>query len=202
MIRVLVADDHPVVRAGLVFVLTSADDIVVVADVADGRAALDHPALDNTDVLVLDLAMPVLDGLSVLDELARRPTRPRTLVLTSMGEDARIVRAVESGADGVLFKDSPASEILDAIRAVATGRTVLASDAAAKLQSAATRPSLSAREVEVLQLVARGTSNAAIGRELFISEATVKTHLQHCFDKLGAADRAHAVTIAGQLGLL
>lgn len=206
-IRVLVCDDHPVVRVGLLQVLSLASDLAVVGEAVDGVGVLEHARLSATDVLLLDLAMPGLDGLAVLDELDRRRDAPRTLVLTSIGDDERIVRAIEAGARGCLFKDAQPQEILDAIRDVAQGRTVLGPAAATSLVRVGrsrTEPavSLTPREREILQLVAVGTGNAAIGRRLFISEATVKTHLQHVYAKLGASDRAHAVTRARDLGLL
>lgn len=206
MIRVLIVDDHPVMRAGLRHVLSAAPDIEVLDDCADGLQALEHPRLEDVDVMVLDISMPALDGVDVLGLLAERPAPPRVLVLTSMGEDERIVAAIEAGAGGILFKDAGARAIVDGVREVAAGRTVLAARAADSLfrQHRAKDPGvhLTERELEVLQLVSQGNSNAAIGKALFISETTVKTHLQRAFSKLDASDRAHAITLAREHGLL
>lgn len=206
MIRVLIVDDHPVMRTGLAHVLSATADLEVVDECKDGLSALEHPRLTEVDVMLLDISMPGLDGVEVLELLAERMHSPRVLVLTSIGEDDRIVRAIEAGAGGVLFKDAGSQAIAEGVREVAAGRTVLASQAADSLirerQPRGPVVRLTQREREILQLVAQGKANAAIGRALFISETTVKTHLQHAYTKLGAADRAHAITLAREQGLL
>lgn len=206
MITVLIVDDHPVMRAGLRHVLSAVPDLEVIDDCKDGLAALEHPRLAEVDVILLDISMPGLDGVEVLELLAERQHAPRVLVLTSIAEDDRIVRAIEAGAGGVLFKDAGAPAIAEGVREVAAGRTVLASRAADSLirERRPREPGvrLTQREREILGLVAQGKSNAAIGRALYISETTVKTHLQHAYTKLDASDRAHAITLAREQGLL
>lgn len=203
MIRVIVADDHPVMRSGVVQVLRAEPTVEVVGEAADGLEVLEHPALDRCDVLMLDLAMPRLDGVGVLRVLADRPSAPRVLVLTAGQE--RIADAIEAGAAGCVLKDARPEELVDAVHTTARGGAVLAPAAASAVIQAARdvgRAALTQREIDVLQLVSHGTTNGAIASELGIGLATVKTHLQHAFEKLGAQDRAHAITIARDRGLL
>ena len=205
MIRLLVVDDHPVVRAGMVAVLGEEVDFEVVGEAADGAEAVALVPRLRPDVVLMDLRMPVLDGAAATAQITAQDGAPQVLVLTTYDTDADIVRAVEGGARGYLLKDAPTDVLADAIRRAARGETVLASPVAARLADrlrAPARPELTAREVEVLGLVARGLSNADIGRELFIGEATVKTHLIRAFAKLGVADRTAAVTAAYASGLI
>ena len=204
MIRVLVADDHPVVRAGIVALLGSADDIEVVGQASTGREAVDLALSLEPEIVLMDLRMPDLTG----DEataviLARRPGI-RIVVLTTYESDENILTAIEAGASGYLLKAAPQDEILAGIRSVARGEVALAPSIAAMLVKRVSTPkiTLSPRETEVLRLVASGNSNPAIAAALFLSEATVKTHLLHAFEKLSVSDRTHAVTRAMQLGLL
>lgn len=204
-IRVLVVDDHPVVRSGLVGMLDVADDLEVVGEAADGEEALVRVAALRPDVVLMDLRMPRLDGAGATARIVADHPASRVLVLTTYDTDTDIVRAVEAGATGYLLKDTPRSQLVDAVRAAARGETVLAPPVAARLVSRMRTPAaepLSPREVEVLAAVARGLSNAEIGRELFIGEATVKTHLQRAFAKLGVDDRTRAVTVAMERGFL
>lgn len=205
MIRVLVVDDHPVVRAGMVALLGELDDIDVVGEAANGSEAVALVPRLTPDVVLMDLRMPVMDGAEATARLRARPGAPEVLVLTTYDTDADIVRAVESGARGYLLKDTPPAVLADAIRRAALGETVLAPPVAAKLAErlrAPARADLTPRELEVLQAVARGLSNAEVGRELFIGEATVKTHLLRIFAKLEVTDRTAAVTAAYGLGLI
>jgi len=204
VIRVLVADDHPIVRSGIVALLSTAPDIEVVAEAVDGREAVDLAIALEPDLVVMDLRMPRLDG----DEataliLSARPA-VRVIVLTTYETDASILTAIEAGASGYLLKAAPQEEILAGIRSVARGEVALAPSIAAMLVGRLKTPAvtLSPRETEVLRLVAQGLSNPAIAKKLFLGEATVKTHLLHAFEKLEVGDRTRAVTKAMELGLL
>jgi DNA-binding NarL/FixJ family response regulator len=204
-LRIVVVDDHPVVRAGLRGILEGSPGFSVVGEAADGLAALEVVAATRPDVLLLDLRMPLLDGASTIERLAATWPGVRVLVLTTYDQDQDILRAVEAGATGVLLKDAPREELFRAVRAVARGESVLAPGLTARLMDRWRAPKVDApteRELEVLRLVARGLTNRAIGRQLSISEATVKTHLVHAFDKLGVDDRTAAVTVALERGLL
>ena len=204
MIRVLLVDDHPVVRSGLAGLLAAEDDLEVVGEAGDGMEAVSLAERLQPDVVLMDLHMPVLDGPGATTELARRVPGARVLVLTTFDTDADIVRAVEAGATGYLLKDTPRDQLVDAVRRAANGETVLAPPVAARLMRRMRDREfeLTAREMQVLQGVARGLSNAAIGRELFVSEATIKTHLLHIFEKLDVSDRTAAVTVAMTRGIL
>ncbi|GGB79787.1 LuxR family transcriptional regulator [Knoellia flava TL1] len=205
MIRVLVVDDHPVVRAGMVALLGELDDVEVVGEAGNGAEALALAPRLSPDVVLMDLRMPVMDGADATARLRDLPDAPQVLVLTTYDTDADIVRAVESGARGYLLKDTPPDVLADAIRRAALGETVLASPVAARLAErlrAPARSELTPRELEVLRAVARGLSNAEVGRELYIGEATVKTHLLRIFAKLEVTDRTAAVTAAYGQGLI
>ena len=207
MIRVVVADDHPIVRAGIIALLQDADDVSVVGQADDGETAVSVALAERPDVVLMDLRMPALDGVQATAQILAREPLIRVLILTTYESDDQILAAIEAGAAGYLLKAAPESEILAGLRATARGETALAPSAAAALVRRATAkpttgPSLSPRELEVLQLVAQGGSNPAIGRALFLSETTVKTHLGHVFEKLGVKDRTRAVTRAMELGIL
>jgi DNA-binding NarL/FixJ family response regulator len=214
VIRILVTDDHPIVRAGLVGLLDVEDDMLIVGEAADGAEALTRLAAlapEIVDVVLMDLRMPVLDGAGATARIAAEFPSTHVLVLTTYDTDADIVRAVEAGAAGYLLKDTPRTQLVEAVRAAARGETVLAPPVAARLisrlRSPAPQPAppenpLTPRELEVLRAVSRGLSNAEIGRELFIGEATVKTHLLRAFVKLGVDDRTRAVTAAMERGYL
>ena len=205
MIRILVVDDHPVVRSGLAGMLDVEDDLTVVGEAGDGEEAIVRVAALGPDVVLMDLRMPRLDGVGATSRIVAEHPGSRVLVLTTYDTDADIVRAVAAGATGYLLKDTPRRQLVDAVRAAARGETVLAPPVAARLVSRMRAPSaeaLTPREVEVLRAVARGLSNAEIGRELHIGEATVKTHLLRAFVKLGVDDRTRAVTVAMERGIL
>jgi DNA-binding NarL/FixJ family response regulator len=207
-VRVLVVDDHPVVRSGLIGMLAVTDDIEVVGEAADGEEALTLVESTRPDVVLMDLRMPRRDGVSATGAIVSGYPATKVLVLTTYDTDTDILHAVEAGAAGYLLKDTPHAELLDGIRAASRGETVLAGPVAARLMSRLRTPAAPAavqpspRELEVLAAVARGLSNAEIGRELFIGEATVKTHLQRLFSKLDVDDRTRAVTVAIERGLL
>ncbi|TCC05907.1 MULTISPECIES: response regulator [Kribbella] len=208
MIRVLVVDDHPVVRSGLSGMLSVTDDIEVVGEAGDGAEALALVESTKPDVVLMDLRMPRMDGVAATGAIVSGYASTRVLVLTTYDTDTEILHAVEAGAAGYLLKDTPHADLLNGIRAAARGETVLAPPVAARLMSRLRTPAAPAaaqpspRELEVLAAVARGLSNAEIGRELFIGEATVKTHLQRLFAKLDVDDRTRAVTVAIERGLL
>ncbi|WP_432510262.1 response regulator [Kineococcus sp. SYSU DK001] len=205
MTRVVVVDDHPVVRGGIEALLATAGDLEVVGSAGDGRQALELVARLLPDVVLMDLRMPGMDGASATERIRREHPSVHVLVLTTYETDADIVRAVEAGATGYLLKDTPLAQLADSVRAAARGETVLAPPVAARLMARLRAPaqeSLTPRELEVLAAVSRGSTNAEIGRELFIGEATVKTHLLRAFAKLGVDDRTHAVTVAIRRGLL
>lgn len=205
-IRVLVTDDHPIVRAGIVAMLDAAPDVEVCGQAADGEEAVRLAIALSPDVVLIDLRMPVLDGAGATARiLAAQPT-VRVIVLTTYESDEAILEAIGAGASGYLLKAAPEREILAGIRSVAAGGTVLAPDIAAALvrgmQQQRQAPRLTAREGEVLALVAEGLSNPEIARRLFLGEATVKSHLLHAFEKLEVSDRTRAVTRAQELGIL
>jgi DNA-binding NarL/FixJ family response regulator len=204
-IRVLLADDHPVVRAGLRGMLAAEPDIEVAGEAGSGAEAVALTRARAFDVILMDLRMPGGDGVKATEQIIAADPGARVVVLTTYETDADILRAVAAGATGYLLKDATSADLADAVRAAARGETVLAPSVAGRLVSHVRRPSresLSARETEVLARVARGRTNAEIGRELFISEATVKTHLLRAFGKLGVSDRTAAVTTAIERGLL
>lgn len=203
-IRIVVVDDHPVVRAGIVGLLAGEPDLLVVGEAPDGEAALEVAARERPDVVLMDLRMPVLDGASATARLLAVLPATRVVVLTTYETDADILRAVEAGASGYLLKDTPREELVAGVRAAADGETVLAPSVARRLVSQVRHGAdrLTPRELEVLRGVAQGRTNAQIGSDLFITEATVKTHLLRVFAKLGVDDRTRAVTVAMERGLL
>jgi DNA-binding NarL/FixJ family response regulator len=204
-LAVLIVDDHPVVREGLRGMLAAEPAIRVVAEAASGDEAVVMAKRHLPDVVLMDLRMPGSDGVQATAGIVAAVPGARVVVLTTYESDADIVRAVEAGATGYLLKDTPRQDLVAAIRAAARGETVLGPTVAGRLVSHLRRPAvepLSGRETEVLTLVARGETNADIGKALFISEATVKTHLLRAFSKLGVSDRTAAVTRAMELGML
>ena len=210
-IRILVADDHPVVREGLVAVLGTQPDFVVVGEASTGHEVVEQAERLDPDVVLLDLQMPELDGVEALRQL--RVARPGTqvVVFTAFDTDERIVAAVQAGAKGYLLKGAPREEVFNAIRAVSAGGSLLQPLVASKLlqhvrgtthERQAEIPALTEREHEVLRLVAQGKSNKEIAAELVISERTAKFHVSSILAKLGAGNRTEAVTIAAQHGLI
>jgi DNA-binding NarL/FixJ family response regulator len=205
LIRLLIADDHPVVRDGLSGMFAADPDFEVLGEAADGAEAVRLAQVLNPDVILMDLRMPGMDGLAAITELSRRKISARVLVLTTYDTDSYVLPAIEAGATGYLLKDAPRDELLRAVRAAAEGHGMLAPSVATRLMSRVRAPGqdlLSQREFEVLELVAAGTTNREAAARLFISEATVKTHLLHIYAKLGVSDRAAAVAEAYNRGLL
>jgi DNA-binding NarL/FixJ family response regulator len=204
MIRVLVADDHPIVRSGIVALLQTAADVEVVGEASTGLEAVELARSVTPDVVLMDLRMPGIDGDEATARILAEQPGVRVLILTTYESDDSILTAIGAGASGYLLKAAPQDEILAGVRAVARGEVALAPRIAALLVQRVKSPSptLSPRETQVLRLVAAGKSNPSIAAELFVGEATVKTHLLHVFEKLGVSDRTRAVTRAMELGLL
>ena len=205
IVRVVIVDDHPVVRQGLRHMLATQADIHVVGEADNGSAAVELIRAEEPDVALMDLQMPVLDGVGALIELARDPVGTSILVLTTYDTDADIFDAIDAGAAGYLLKDTPADRIFDAIRAAARGEPALAPLVADRLISdrrKAVHDALTRRELDVLALAAAGYSNRQIAGDLHVGEATVKSHLVHIFRKLAVDDRTHAVTVALRRGLI
>lgn len=203
-LRLLIVDDHPVVRNGLAGMLSAQPDMDVIGEAADGEEAVAFVTSNRPDVVLMDLRMPVLDGVGAIRRIRALTDPPPILVLTTYDADADIVRAIEAGAAGYLLKDAPPADLYAAVRATASGGAPLSPAVAARLiyRVRDTSEALSARELDVLRLVARGASNREVARDLRISEATVKTHLLHAFEKLGVGDRTSAVTRAIERGLI
>ncbi|ASQ94741.1 MULTISPECIES: response regulator transcription factor [Streptomyces] len=203
-IRVLLADDHPVVREGLSAMLESAEGITVVGQAGSGEEAVVQAVALRPDITLLDLRMGGMDGVEATGQILRQVPGCKVVIVTTYEDDSDILRAVEAGAAGYLLKGSSRQELIDAVQTAARGETVLTPSLAGKLfRSRTVEPSpLSGREREVLRLVGRGLTNAEIGAELFVSEATVKTHLLRSFKKLGVSDRTAAVMKAMERGFL
>jgi DNA-binding NarL/FixJ family response regulator len=208
-IRLLIVDDHPVVRDGLRGILEGSPDFEVVGEAGNGAEAVTRARALRPDVVLMDLRMPDVDGVTAIKRLAELGVHARVLVLTTYDTDGDVVPAIEAGATGYLLKDSPRGELLRAVRAAARGEAVLSPSVATRLLGqvrgpvrAPAREPLSARELDVLALIARGNSNRDTAARLFISEATVKTHLLHIYAKLSVNDRAAAVAAGFERGLL
>ncbi|SCD97238.1 response regulator transcription factor [Streptomyces sp. OspMP-M43] len=208
-ITLLIVDDHPVVRDGLRNMLESADGFTVLGEASGGKEAVELTLRTDPDVVLMDLRMPTGSGVEAIAELTRRGVRARVLVLTTYDTDSDTLPAIEAGATGYLLKDALRDELYGAIRAAAAGRTVLSPAVATRLVTAVRNPAappaddqLSTRELQILEHVERGASNREIARALFISEATVKKHLTHIYDKLAVRDRAAAVAAAFRRGIL
>jgi DNA-binding NarL/FixJ family response regulator len=205
VIRVLIADDHPIVRNGLRGAFADEPDIDVAGEAADGRQAVEQAIRLGVDVVLMDLRMPVMSGVQAIAALRERAPAIRVLVVTTFDSEADVLPAIEAGATGYLLKDATPQELLRAVRAAHRGESVLAPSVAGQLMGHVRRPGgpgLSKRELEVLRHVAEGASNREVARRLFISEASIKTHLLHIYDKLGVRDRAAAVGEAYRRGLL
>ncbi|SKX93749.1 response regulator containing a CheY-like receiver domain and an HTH DNA-binding domain [Mycobacteroides abscessus subsp. bolletii] len=205
MTTVLLVDDHPVVREGLRGMIAAEDDLAVVGEAGSGAEAVALALSLRPDVVLMDLRMPDIDGVSATERILAALPQARIIVVTTYETDSDILRAVEVGAAGYLLKDVSRRQLAEAVRDAAKGKTVLAPSVANRLVNFVhqpRQPALSGRETEVLKLVAQGKTNAQIGSALHISEATVKTHLLRSFHKLGVSDRTAAVTSAMKLGIL
>ena len=204
-VRILISDDHPVVRTGLRGMISGEPDFDVVGEAENGKEAVALTGELRPHVVLMDLRMPEMDGVTAIGHIKAEHPEVQILVLTTYESDADILRAIETGATGYLLKDTPREELFGAIRQVAQGNSPLAPGVAARLMQRMRDPSeegLSTREIEVLELVARGTSNKEIAKQLWVSETTVKSHMLHIFDKLGVTDRTAAVTAALKRGII
>ncbi len=200
---VMVVDDHPVLRAGILAVLSTQSAVTVVDEAGSAEEALVRVRTSRPDVVLMDLRLgPGMDGVAATAALRGLAEPPAVVILTTYDTDADILRAVAAGAAGFLLKDAPTREIVAAVTAAAAGRSALNERARAVIRLAASEPALSARELEVVGLLAEGLTNRSIAQRLHLSEATVKTHLIHVFDKLGADNRTAAVTEARIRGLV
>lgn len=214
MIRILIADDQALVRTGFRVIVDAEPDLEVVGEAADGRAAIDETARLHPDVVLMDIRMPNLDGIEATRRIAAGgPRGPRVLILTTFDLDEYVYEALRAGASGFLLKDAGAEELLHAIRVVAAGEALLSPSITRRLiADYARRPptserpaalaELTPRELEVLRFVARGLSNSDIARQLVLGEATIKTHVARIFQKLNLHDRAQAVVLAYESGLV
>ncbi|WP_022883934.1 response regulator [Glaciibacter superstes] len=205
MIRILLADDHPVVRAGLRALFSAENDMEIVAEASTAEEAISLASAGGIDLVLMDLQFGGgMQGSEATRRVRLRPDAPRVLVLTNYDTDADILGAVEAGAAGYLLKDAPPRELIQAVRAAAAGESALAPAVASRIDTRTRAPEtqLTLREAEVLSLVAAGHSNRKIGHELFLSEATVKSHLVHIFTKLGVSSRTSAVARARELGVI
>lgn len=205
MIKILIVDDHPVVRSGLQGMLSAQTDFEVIGEAVDGAGAVAFAEKDSPDVILMDLKMPGMDGVSAIREIKASAPEIHILVLTTYDSDADIMPAIEAGATGYLLKDSPRDDLFRAIRSAADGESVLAPTVAARLMGRMRAPAeeaLTSRELEVLELLAEGLLNKEIAQRLHISAATVKTHLLHIYAKLNVDGRTAAVTEALKRGIL
>ncbi|MET9265053.1 response regulator transcription factor [Amycolatopsis sp. NPDC004079] len=205
MISLLIVDDHPVVRDGLRGMFGADPRFEVVGEAADGADAITAGEELRPDVILMDLRMPGKDGVTAIKELAKRGVPARILVLTTYDTDSDVLPAIEAGATGYLLKEAPREELFRAVEAAAKGQAVLSPTVATRLMGQLRQPAadpLSEREVEVLQLIAKGATNRRAAEQLFISQATVKTHLLHVYAKLGVNDRAAAVAAGFAQGYL
>jgi DNA-binding NarL/FixJ family response regulator len=205
VIRILIVDDHPIVRNGLRGAFADVPDIEVTAEAANGLQALTEVARHPIDVVLMDLRMPEMDGREAIIALAEAAPQVRVLVLTTFDSESDVLPAIEAGATGYLLKDAPPEDLIRAVRAADRGESVLAPSVADRLIGhvrKSTVAALSTRELQVLKLIADGASNKEAAKHLFISEASIKTHLQHIYDKLDVRDRAAAVGEGYRRGLL
>jgi DNA-binding NarL/FixJ family response regulator len=210
-VRVLVADDQALVRAGLRMLLSGEEDLEVVAEATNGREAVALAARWRPDVVLMDIRMPELDGLEASRRILAADPEARVLVLTTFGLDEYVYEALRLGASGFVLKDDPPEQLLEAVRTVAAGDALLSPAVTRRVIAQFTRMrrqapppavgALTERELDVFRLIAQGLSNAEIGRELFISDTTVKTHVTRLFQKLELRDRAQAIVLAYQTGL-
>ncbi len=201
-IQVLVADDHVTVREGLAAIIGRQPDMQVVGEAANGREAVDLWLQHRPDVTLLDLRMPLLDGVGAMDAIRQQDASARIVVLTTFDTDNEIARAIKSGAKGYLLKDAQREELLECIRKVHGGETCIAPALVAKLAAGISSEALTGRELDVLTLLARGKSNKEIGANLYISETTVKSHVRSIFAKLNVLSRTEAITVASRRGLV
>jgi DNA-binding NarL/FixJ family response regulator len=201
-IRILIVDDHPVVRAGLASMLGTQAGLKVIGSACSGDEALKTLQREAVDVVLLDLRMPGISGIETLRALARAPLSPRVIVLTSFEMDEDIYRAVQAGARGYLLKDTPQNEMIEAIASVHAGKRYIPRHIAARLADRMMRSNLTTRELEILEMLAKGRTNKEIGSALEISDNTVRNHVINIIDKLEVSDRTEAATTAMHRGII
>jgi len=202
LIRILAVDDHPILRKGLVALVNVEPDLKLVAEAANGKEAIEAFRCHQPDITLMDLQMPGLDGIQAIEAICGEFPQARIIVLTTYTGDAQVVRALKAGARAFVLKGHVLDELLDTIRAVHAGKKRIPSDVAAELADHATDDALTEREIDVLRLIGAGNGNKQIADELSISEATVKSRVTNILSKLGANDRAHAVTIGLKRGII
>jgi two-component system NarL family response regulator len=201
-IRVLIIDDHLVVRAGFNSILHGRAGLRVIGSVQSGEEALKWLGHSEVDIILLDIRMPGMGGLNTLLELQKLPSVPKVIILSSLEPDEQVCRAVEAGANGYLLKDSPHDTIIEAVHAVHSGRSYLPEWVVSRLSERKLRTRLSERELEILEMVSKGLTNKEIGRAIQVSHLTVRNHVRHIIEKLDVSDRTEAATLAIQQGIL
>ena len=202
LIRILTVDDHPLLRKGIAALVNGEPDLKLVAEASNGKEALDAFRSHRPDVTLMDLQMPEVDGIDAISRIRREFSEARIIVLTTYSGDTQVLRALKAGARGYILKGHVHKELLDAIRAVHAGQKRIPAEIAAELADHATDDALTEREIDVLRLIGAGNSNQQIADQLSIGEASVKSYVANILSKLGAADRAHAVTIGLKRGII
>jgi len=202
LIRILTVDDHPLLREGIAFLVKSQPDMELVAEASDGEEAIEQFRRHRPDVTLMDLRMPNLNGTEAISRIRNEFPDAKIIVLSTYGGDVQVLRAIKAGARGYIVKGHVHRELLDAIRSVHAGHKRIPPEIAAELADHAADDQLSAREIDVLRLIGEGNANKQIADKLLIAETTVKNHISNILSKLGANDRAHAVTIALQRGII
>jgi len=202
LIRILTVDDHPLLRKGIAALVNAEPDLKLIAEASNGKEAVDAFRSHHPDVTLMDLQMPVADGLEAIEAIRRDFPQARIIVLTTYSGDTQVLRALKAGARGYILKGHVHKELLDTIRAVHAGQKRIPPEIAAELANHATDDPLTDREIDVVRLIAAGNSNKQIADRLSIGEATVKSHVTNILSKLGANDRAHAVTIGLKRGII
>jgi DNA-binding NarL/FixJ family response regulator len=202
LIRILTVDDHPLLRKGIAALVNAEPDLKLIAEASNGKEALEAFRSHRPDITLMDLQMPEMDGLEAVEAIRREFPEARIIVLTTYSGDTQVLRALKGGARGYMLKGNVHKELLDAIRAVHAGQRRIPPELAAELADHAADDALTTREIDVLRLIAEGNSNKEIGDHLTIGEATVKSHVTSILSKLGANDRAHAVTIGLKRGII
>jgi len=201
-IRILIVDDHPLVREGICSLVEKQEDMLIVAEASNGKEALQTFQQHLPDITLMDLRLPGMDGIDVMTAILAEAPDAKVIVLTTFSGDAQILRALKAGARAYLLKDLLRKELLEAIRTVQAGRKRIPPEIAAQIAEHASDTTLTAREIEVLQLIATGNPNKLVADKLSVTEDTIKMHVKSILSKLGANDRTHAVTIALKRGIM